>query len=166
MNNKDLNKDLMLIDKINLRSKSSQRIPFIFTPDNNNWLAKVDAIKTFADVVRVAKEMLNWQKKQVEDIKKLPDFDDHPLIKNYDLSDEDGEDPEDSEKQDVKSDENSDEQDEKNDKRDSEEKGTDNDLKEKEKDKEKEEDKKSPSPTQHAKGAGGDPAQKKLKAIN
>ena len=161
MNNKDLNKDLMLIDKINLRSKSSQRIPFIFTPDNNNWLAKVDAIKTFADVVRVAKEMLNWQKKQVEDIKKLPDFDDHPLIKNYDLSDEDGEDPEDSEKQDVKSDENSDEQDEKNDKRDSEEKGTDNDLK----DKEKEEDKKSLSPTQHAKGAGGDPAQKKLKAI-
>ena len=122
MNNKDLNKDLMLIDKINLRSKSSQRIPFIFTPDNNNWLAKVDAIKTFADVVRVAKEMLNWQKKQVEDIKKLPDFDDHPLIKNYDLSDEDGEDPEDSKKQDVKSDENSDKQDEKNDKRDSEEK--------------------------------------------
>ncbi len=163
MNNKDLNKDLMLIDKINLRSKSSQRIPFIFTPDNNKWLAKVDAIKTFADVVRVAKEMLNWQKKQVEDIKKLPDFDDHPLIKNYDLSDEDGEDPEDSKKQDVKSDENSDEQDEKNDKRDSEEKesedrqkGTDEDLKEKEKAK---------SPTQHAKGAGGDPAQKKLKAI-
>ena len=29
----------------------------------------------------------------------------------------------------------------------------------------KEEDKKSLSPTQHAKGAGGDPAQKKLKAI-
>ena len=109
--------------------------------------------------------MLNWQKKQVEDIKKLPDFDDHPLIKNYDLSDEDGEDPEDSKKQDVKSDENSDEQDEKNDKRDSEEKeeedklkGTDEDLKEKEKEK-------ATSPTQHAKGAGGEPAVKKLKAI-
>ena len=100
MNNKDLNKELMLIDKINLRSKSSNRIPFIFTPDNNNWLAKVDAIKTFADVVRVAKDMLNWQKKQVEQMKKLPDFDDHPLIKNYELSDEDSTDPEDKKEQD------------------------------------------------------------------
>ena len=101
MRDKNLNKDLMLIDKINLRSKSSQRIPFIFTPDNNKWLAKVDAIKTFADVVRVAKDMLDWQKKEVEQLKKLPNFDDHPIITNYDLSDEDGEDPEDSKKQDV-----------------------------------------------------------------
>ena len=161
MNNKDLNKELMLIDKINLRSKSSNRLPFIFTPDNNNWLAKVDAIKSFADVVRVAKDLLNWQKKQVEQMKKLPDFDEHPLIKNYELSDEDGEDPEDNKKQDVKSDENSDEQDEKNDKRDSEDKGTDNDLKDSEKDKEEQ----KSEPTQHASGADGVPPEKKLKAI-
>jgi len=162
MNNKDLNKELMLIDKINLRSKSSNRIPFIFTPDNNNWLAKVDAIKTFADVVRVAKELLNWQKKQVEQMKKLPDFDEHPLIKNYELSDEDTTDAEDSKDiTDQLSDEDKkDLQDEINDKRDSEEKGTDNDLK----DKEKEEEKKSEA-TQHAKGADGDPTPKKLKAI-
>ena len=162
MNNKDLNKELMLIDKINLRSKSSNRIPFIFTPDNNNWLAKVDAIKSFADVVRVAKELLNWQKKQVEQMKKLPDFDEHPLIKNYELSDEDTTDAEDSKDiTDQLSDEDKkDLQDEINDKRDSEEKGTDNDLK----DKEKEEEKKSEA-TQHAKGADGDPTPKKLKAI-
>ena len=164
MNNKDLNKELMLIDKINLRSKSSNRIPFIFTPDNNNWLAKVDAIKTFADVVRVAKDMLNWQKKQVEQMKKLPDFDDHPLIKNYELSDEDSTDPEDKKEQDQKSEsaDNPDEQDEKNDKRDSEEKATDKDLKDKEEEEKKEKEK---TATQHAKGADGDPKPKKLKAI-
>jgi len=164
MNNKDLNKELMLIDKINLRSKSSNRIPFIFTPDNDNWLAKVDAIKTFADVVRVAKDMLNWQKKQVEQMKKLPDFDNHPLIQNYDLSDEDGTDPEDTKEldQETNSADNPDEQDEKNDKRDSEDKGTDKDLKDKEEEDKKEKDK---TATQHAKGADGEPAQKKLKAI-
>ena len=164
MNNKDLNKELMLIDKINLRSKSSNRLPFIFDDKANNWLDKVDSIKSFTDVVRVAKDMLNWQKKQVEQMKKLPDFDDHPLIQNYDLSDEDGEDPEDSKEQDQKSEsaDNPDVQDEKNDKRDSEEKATDKDLKDKEEEEKKE---KAKTATQHAKGADGDPKPKKLKAI-
>jgi len=160
MRDKDLNKELMLIDKINLRSKSSNRLPFIFDDKANSWLDKVDSIKSFTDVVRVAKDMLNWQKKQVEQMKKLPDFDDHPLIKNYKLSDE--EPPEDSKKQDGKSDENTDEQDEKNDKRDSEEKATDKDLKDKEEEDKKEKDK---TATQHAKGADGDPKPKRLKAI-
>jgi len=164
MNNKDLNKELMLIDKINLRSKSSNRLPFIFDDKANSWLDKVDSIKSFTDVVRVAKDMLNWQKKQVEQMKKLPDFDDHPLIQNYDLSDEDGEDPEDSKEQDQKSEsaDNPDVQDEKNDKRDSEEKATDKDLKDKEEEEKKE---KAKTATQHAKGADGDPKPKKLKAI-
>jgi len=164
MNNKDLNKELMLIDKINLRSKSSNRLPFIFDDKSNNWLDKVDSIKSFTDVVRVAKDMLNWQKKQVEQMKKLPDFDDHPLIKNYELSDEDSTDPEDKKEQDQKSEsaDNPDEQDEKNDKRDSEEKATDKDLKDKEEEEKKE---KAKTATQHAKGADGDPKPKKLKAI-
>ena len=164
MNNKDLNKELMLIDKINLRSKSSNRLPFIFDDKANSWLDKVDSIKSFTDVVRVAKDMLNWQKKQVEQMKKLPDFDDHPLIKNYELSDEDSTDPEDKKEQDQKSEsaDNPDVQDEKNDKRDSEEKATDKDLKDKEEEEKKE---KAKTATQHAKGADGDPKPKKLKAI-
>jgi len=164
MKDKDLNKELMLIDKINLRSKSSNRLPFIFDDKANSWLDKVDSIKSFTDVVRVAKDMLNWQKKQVEQMKKLPDFDDHPLIKNYELSDEDATDPQDKKEQDQNSEsaDNPDVQDEKNDKRDSEEKATDKDLKDKEEEEKKE---KAKTATQHAKGADGDPKPKKLKAI-
>ena len=85
---KDINKEFMIIDKINLRSKSLQRMPFIFTPEDNLWLAKVDALKTFDDVLVLAKELLDWQKEQVEQMQKLPDFDSHPLIKSYDLGDD------------------------------------------------------------------------------
>ena len=59
---RDINKEFMIIDKINLRSKSLQRLPFIFTPKDNEWLAKVDALVTFDDVLTLAKEMLEWQK--------------------------------------------------------------------------------------------------------
>ena len=59
----------MIIDKINLRSKSLNRLPFIFAPEDKNWLAKVDNVKTFDDVLTLAKEMLNWQKDQVEQMK-------------------------------------------------------------------------------------------------
>lgn len=75
---KDINKELMSIDKINLRSKSLNRLPFSFGDTDKAWLKKVDAIVTFDDVVSVAKEMLDWQKKQVEELKKLPDFNEHP----------------------------------------------------------------------------------------
>tara|TARA_B100000427_G_C15511390_1_gene596353 strand:- start:539 stop:2887 length:2349 start_codon:yes stop_codon:yes gene_type:complete len=174
MHGKDLNKSLMLIDKINLRSKSSNRLPFIFSPDNNKWLDKVDSLKTFKDVVNLAKEMLDWQKKQVEELKKLPDFDMHPIISNYDLSDEDG-DSDDAMELPDDIDDNSDEQDEKNDKRDSEDsddkkdedKKDDSDTGKSDTDtedkKDDTEDKKEA--TQHAKGAGGEPVVKKLKAI-
>jgi len=94
---KDINKDFMIIDKINLRSKSLNRLPFIFAPSDNKWLAKVDAVKTFKDVLTLAKEMLDWQKEQVEQMKKLPDFDNISVVKNYDLGDdEDDFDDEDS----------------------------------------------------------------------
>ena len=37
-------------------------------------VSKVDAIKTFKDVVDLAKELLDWQKKQVEPIKEITRF--------------------------------------------------------------------------------------------
>src|SRR5210317_238661 len=79
---KDINKDYMLIDKINLYYKSSKRLPFIFSPKDVSWLSKVDALKTFDDVVNLAKDLLDWQKKQVEQLKKLPDFDSHVIAEN------------------------------------------------------------------------------------
>ena len=106
---KDINKDYMLIDKINLYYKSSKRLPFIFSPKDVSWLGKVDKLKTFDDVVNLAKDLLDWQKKQVEQLKKLPDFDSHVIAENYNLNqdDEDGEEVE-SKKSDEKTDKNDD----------------------------------------------------------
>ena len=92
INGRDINKDFMIIDKINLRSKSLNRLPFIFAPKDNEWLAKVDAVKTFDDVVALAKEMLDWQKEQVEQMSKLPDFHVNAVVKNYDLNDDEEDD--------------------------------------------------------------------------
>lgn len=83
---KDINTDLMLIDKINLRSKSMNRLPFNFSNEENKWLDLVDSIKSFTDVIKVAKLLLNWQKKQVDNLKKLPNFDELSIVKSYDLS--------------------------------------------------------------------------------
>ena len=90
-NGKDLNKELMLIDKINLFYKSSKRLPISFSSVDNNWLSKVDALKTFDDVVNLAKLMLEWQKKDLEKLKKLPDFDKHLISDNYNLNDDESE---------------------------------------------------------------------------
>ena len=106
---KDINTDLMLIDKINLYYKSSKRLPFMFAPEDKLWLSKVDNLKSFKDVVDLAKKLLNWQKKQVEQMKKLPGFDNHILVENYKLSDKESDnnvntkDVKDSDKQDSKS---------------------------------------------------------------
>jgi hypothetical protein len=89
---KDLNKELMLIDKINLFYKSSKRLPISFSSVDNGWLSKVDALKTFDDVVDLAKQLLNWQQKEVEKLKKLPDFDTHAIADNYNLNDDESED--------------------------------------------------------------------------
>jgi len=86
---RDINKDFMIIDKINLRSKSLQRLPFNFNTDDKVWLDKVDALVTFDDVLALAKEMLNWQKEQLEQMKKLPDFDNHIIAQQYGLDDDD-----------------------------------------------------------------------------
>ena len=106
---KDINNDLMLIDKINLYYKSSKRLPFTFAPEDKLWLNKVDNLKSFKDVVDLAKLLLKWQKKQVEKMKKLPGFDNHILVENYKLSDKESDnnvnskDVKDSDKQDSKS---------------------------------------------------------------
>lgn len=84
---KDVNTDLMLIDKINMRSKSMNRVSFNFSKEEKVWLEMVDGLKTFNQVVKLAKLMLNWQKKQIDKLKKLPDFDTHPLVENYSLDD-------------------------------------------------------------------------------
>ena len=73
------------------------------------------AIKTFKDVVDIAKELLDWQEKQVEQLKKLPDFDQHIIAKNYDLNDEESDDDTEDSNAVQESDDNSDGDDEKND---------------------------------------------------
>jgi len=78
--NMNINTDLMLIDKINMRSKSMNRLSLQFTKEEQVWVDRVDALKTFTDVVKLAKEMVNWQKNQIKK-KKLPNFDE--LVKTY-----------------------------------------------------------------------------------
>jgi hypothetical protein len=176
---KDINKEFMIIDKINLRSKSLQRMPFIFTPEDNLWLAKVDALKTFDDVLVLAKELLDWQKEQVEQMQKLPDFDSHPLIKSYDLGDDEDDFDDEDDQQDGDGNgegngsdtkESDDEADELNDynnfgdqkaddEKDSNQSGDNGQSKENIKSNEAEES------DRFAKGAGGDGSMKKLKSI-
>ena len=97
---KNIDSELMLIDKINLRSKSLNRLKFNFNLTERQWLKKVDALKTFNQVVKLAKEMLDWQKKQVNKLSSIPKMDD--LLKAYDTSTQkdtkDGEDKSDFEK--------------------------------------------------------------------
>jgi len=176
---KDINKEFMIIDKINLRSKSLQRMPFIFTPEDNLWLAKVDALKTFDDVLVLAKELLDWQKEQVEQMQKLPDFDSHPLIKSYDLGDDEDDFDDEDDQQDGDGNgegngsdtkESDDEADELNDynnfgdqkaddEKDSNQSGDNGQSKENIKSNEAKES------DRFAKGAGGDGSMKKLKSI-
>ena len=87
LKDKDYNKDLMLIDKINVFYKSSKKLLFNFSNSDNLWLKQVDSLKTFNDVIKLAKKMLEWQKKEISKLKKLPDFDNHILVENYDLND-------------------------------------------------------------------------------
>ena len=176
INGRDINKDFMIIDKINLRSKSLNRLPFIFAPKDNEWLAKVDAVKTFDDVLTLAKEMLDWQKDQVEQMTKLPDFDNISVVKNYDLGDDeddfDDEDSDNGQGNNSDADQNDDDADEKNDfnnfgdekaddekdsKKDGQGSKSDDNTDEKEENK--------GDATHHAKGAGGNDKPRLLKAI-
>ena len=175
---RDINKDFMIIDKINLRSKSLNRLPFIFAPKDKEWLAKVDSLVTFEDVLTLAKQMLDWQKEQVEQMQKLPDFDNLEISKAYGINndDDDFDDEEESDNgQGSGADNSDDEADEKNDfnnfgdqkaddEKDSEQSGkaeskSDNATKD-------EKDENKGEADSYAKGAGGDFKEpKKLKAI-
>ena len=178
INGRDINKDFMIIDKINLRSKSLNRLPFIFAPKDKEWLAKVDSLVTFEDVLTLAKQMLDWQKEQVEQMQKLPDFDNLEISKAYGINndDDDFDDEEESDNgQGSGADNSDDEADEKNDfnnfgdqkaddEKDSEQSGkaeskSDNATKD-------EKDENKGEADSYAKGAGGDFKEpKKLKAI-
>jgi len=176
INGRDINKDFMIIDKINLRSKSLNRLPFMFAPKDKEWLVKVDAVKTFKDVLTLAKEMLDWQKDQVDQMAKLPDFHTNSVIKNYDLGDDeddfDDEDSIDGQGDNSDADQNDDDADEKNDFNNfgDEEADDQKDTKQNGKSqsddntKDEEEENKGEA-THHAKGAGGDDKPRLLKAI-
>src|SRR5210317_202316 len=163
---KDINKDLMIIDKINIRSKSLNRIPFNFNDQDNEWLAKVDKVVTFKDAVDLAKEMLAWQKEQVEEMSKLPNFDELSIVKSYDLQNDDDFDDEEFDG----ADQNGDESDEKNDFNNfGDQKADDEKEAEQEgasdKADEKKHDDQGKVSEQYGKGADGEPAKKLLKAV-
>ena len=174
---RDINKDFMIIDKINLRSKSLNRLPFIFAPKDKEWLAKVDSLVTFKDVLTLAKQMLDWQKEQVEQMQKLPDFDNLEISKAYGINnDDDFDDEEESDNgQGSGADNSDDEADEKNDfnnfgdqkaddEKDSEQSGKSESKSDSATKDEKDENKGEAD--SYAKGAGGDFKEpKKLKAI-
>jgi len=167
---KDINTDLMIIDKINLRSKSLNRLPFKFNDKDNEWLSKVDKVVTFDDVLKLAKEMLNWQKEQVEEMQKLPNFDELSIVKTYDLgNDEDDFDDEEFDAQ--PSGNEGDQSDEKNDfnnfgdqKADDEKESNQSGPSDKKVDT-KEEEKSTEKATHYGSGSDGAPSNKLLKAV-
>ena len=85
LKDKNVNTDLMLIDKINMYYKSSKKLNIKFSKEEQSWVERIDNIKTFTDVLKIAKELYGWQEKQLDQLSKLPDFDNHPLAKNYKL---------------------------------------------------------------------------------
>jgi hypothetical protein len=85
LKDKNVNTDLMLIDKINMYYKSSKKLNINFSKEEQKFVDRIDNIKTFTDVLKIAKELYGWQEKQLEQLSKLPDFDNHPLSKNYKL---------------------------------------------------------------------------------
>ena len=97
----DLDKNLMFIDKINLHFKSSFRRSFKFSNKDHDIIARVKEMKTFKDVLKMAEELMNKAKEDLEEMKKLPNFDDHPVVMTYQKEDEkegDGEEGENSDK--------------------------------------------------------------------
>ena len=50
-----------------------------------NELFKIDKLKTFDDVVSLIQRVIKLSEKEVEQLKKLPDFDLHKIFENYNL---------------------------------------------------------------------------------
>ena len=64
----------MLIDKINIRSKSLNRLRSYLLYEDKKWLAKVDENVRLLKMSLTYLKLLDWQKKQVEQLKKLRRF--------------------------------------------------------------------------------------------
>ena len=67
MQDHDIN-ELSFLDKVNMRSKSMNRIDIDFSDEETELLKQVDDIKTFDDVMKLAKELLAWQKQKDEEM--------------------------------------------------------------------------------------------------
>jgi len=60
--------ELSFLDKVNMRSKSMNTMSIDFSDEETEMLKQVDDIKTFADVMKLAKELLAWQKQKDEEM--------------------------------------------------------------------------------------------------
>ena len=63
MQDHDIN-ELSFLDKVNMRSKSMNTMSIDFSDEETELLKQVDDIKTFDDVMKLAKELLAWQEKE------------------------------------------------------------------------------------------------------
>ena len=63
LQDRDIN-TLSILDKINMRSKSLERMNITFTDEELEYVKKTDDIKTFAEVVKLAKEIIGYQKQK------------------------------------------------------------------------------------------------------
>ena len=102
---KDLQKDYTLIDKINMYFKSSRTLDFNFNKKEEHFVKLVDDCKTFADVQKLAEDILGYCK---EELKKTPQ-----LKKTYTPKKVEGDDKQKGDNQDLDSDNSSDSNDNK-----------------------------------------------------
>ena len=63
MQDHDIN-ELSFLDKVNMRSKSMNTMDIDFSDEETELLKKVDDIKTFDDVMKLAKKLLAWQEQK------------------------------------------------------------------------------------------------------
>ena len=102
---KDIKNDYTLIDKINMYFKSSKTLDFDFNKKEQHFVKLVDACKTFADVQKLAEDILGYCK---EELKKQP-----KLKKTYTPKKVEGDDKQKGDNQDSDSDNSSDSNDNK-----------------------------------------------------
>jgi len=97
---KNLQKDYALIDKINMYYKSSKTLDFDFNKKEQHFVKLVDACKSFADVQKLAEDILGYCK---EELKKQPQ-----LKKTYTPKQSKGDDKQEGDNQDSQSDNSND----------------------------------------------------------
>ena len=60
--------DLSVLDKINMRSKSMNTIDIDFSDEETELLKQVDDIKTFDDVMKLAKQIVAYKTKRTRNV--------------------------------------------------------------------------------------------------